>query len=175
MGEAVRWVGSLSPLVSRRWRRIAQTPALVATLSAALPCGCADDVVVVDLQLIEDDCTAEQLSAVKMLSVDVFGFRNSDETCNLQKRCVDVLEPPGSIDDLAEVLRSQTQQPLIDTQVEGATQINIVGRTEAGSCFKAEPFPVCGRADLANVDDDGVLEIIMRCEQCVAEAFPQCP
>ncbi len=137
--------------------------------------GCAEDVLVVELDLRAGDCTTEQLAAVKMLSVDVFGFRNSNETCNLQKRCVDVLSQPQSIDDLGDVLRDQMQQPLIDTQFEGATQINIVGRTEAGSCFKAENFPVCGRADLASVGDDGVLPITMRCDGCVPEAFPQCP
>ncbi|MEM6994252.1 MAG: hypothetical protein AAF721_27300 [Myxococcota bacterium] len=155
------------------WARTLRRRAVVATL---LACGgCAESVLVVELDLRSSECTTEQLAAVKMLSVDVFGFRNSNETCNLQKRCVDVLEPPQDIEDLAEVLRAQAQQPLIDTQFEGATQINIVGRTEAGSCFKAEEFPVCGRADIANVGDDGVLPITMRCDACVPEAFPQCP
>lgn len=147
----------------------------VAAAAMLVAPGCAEDVLVVELELGQSNCTPEQLAAVKMLSVDVFGFRNSNETCNLQKRCVDVLEPPQTVDDLAELLRSEAQQPLIDTQREGATQINIVGRTEAGSCFKAEEFPVCGRADLANVDADGVLRVTMRCDGCVEEAFPQCP
>ncbi|MBL4684035.1 MAG: hypothetical protein JKY37_05560 [Nannocystaceae bacterium] len=152
---------------------LARRLAVVAGLLSSS--ACSEDALIVELELRSSDCTPEQLAAVKMLSVDVFGFRNSNETCNLQKRCVDVLEAPVSIEDLAEVLRTQAQQPLIDTQLEGATQINIVGRTEAGSCFKAEQFPVCGRADLADVTDDGVLAITMRCEQCVSEAFPQCP
>lgn len=160
------------------WRvllRSARLAALVSSVAIAVGGGCAEDALVVELELVDGGCTPEQLSAVKMLSVDVFGFRNSDETCNLQKRCADVLEPPGSVEALSEILADQPQQPLIDTARAGATQINVVGRTEAGSCFKAEAFPVCGRADLAGVEEDGLLRITMRCDDCVAEAFAQCP
>ena len=130
----------------------------------------------IELELIDGGCTAEDLAVVKMLSVDVYGTApGTDEVCNLKKRCVDVLQPPQSVDDITELLRDQERQPLIDTQLEGAATINIVARTEAGSCFKGETYPVCGVGDIGARSDDGVLEINMRCDGCSDEAPKPCP
>lgn len=162
------------PLCSRHVRRLARLAVAIAVLVSG---GCAEDVLEVELRLVESSCSPADLASVKMLSVDVLGFRNSDEPCNLRKRCVDVLEVPTRVEDLTEILRDPDLQPLIDTPFEGADSISVVARTEAGSCFKAERYPVCGISQLENIDDDGVLEINMRCDSCDPDAFavPQCP
>lgn len=143
---------------------------------SALVAGCTADAVDVELVLREGDCTPPDLAQIRVLSVEVYGYGDGDETlCTLDKRCVFDLNLPetpiASVDDLEDALRAQ-QQPLIDTARAGAEWVGIVGRSEP-SCWKQETYPLCGLADLQNVSD-GRLEVRLSCD-CTDETHPNCP
>ena len=130
----------------------------------------------VELVLIEGECDRTFLQEVQVLSLEVYGQREGDEQlCTLDKRCVfdvDVPEPADDAEDLMQILRTQ-QQPLIDTELEGAQFVGIVGRREP-SCWRQDVYPLCGFADLANVSD-GRLELRLTCGGCTDETHPNCP
>lgn len=137
---------------------------------------CGSDVEAVTLQLREGSCEAVELAAIRMLSVEVYGFDAAGDFCTLQKRCVsEVAVEPDSADPLADLeaaLQGQ-RQPLVDTRRDGAAYIALVGR-RFDDCFVADAHPMCATADLANARD-GELPIELECGNCVAQDWDFCP
>jgi hypothetical protein len=137
---------------------------------------CTPEVEVLTLELREGTCDAEELSEIRMLSIEVHGFDTAGDFCTLQKRCVSEVEvEPGSsapLEALEAALAAQ-RQPLVDTRREGAAYIGVLGR-RFDDCFVVDTHPMCALADLANAQD-GVLPIELECGACVANDWEFCP
>lgn len=148
---------------------------LVGTLGFAL-LGCAPAATeTVALAVRAGSCEPPDLSQIRMLSVEVYGFDDGGERCVLQQRCIwdvdiaaDAADPATEIEAL---LNAQTQ-PLTDTRREGAAWIGISGRSTL-DCF-APPDVLCAFADLSNAAD-GTLDISLSCGDCPGRVWPHCP
>lgn len=132
----------------------------------------------VSLDLRGGSCTALDLMAVRVISIEVYGSSSEAEMCTLARRCVFVDVAPTSIDEIGQLL-SEVNQPLVDAELAGAEYIHVVGRE---SCWdQPDPVtgvppvpPICGANDLAEIDGD-LLPLTMRCDaSCPAEQVPLC-
>ncbi len=93
------------------------------------------------------------LPELGVLSVEVYGVRNTTTLCTLARRCLYPLDlgSPQTGAQLQEALRQV--QPLVDVDATVAHQIAVVGRP-GGLCDEQGPFMVCGFADIATARDD---------------------
>lgn len=142
----------------------------LAVLCALAACTPDDSTLALELSA-DATCTADALSAVASLSLEVYG--DADGTlCTLARRCV-TLADITSLDDLTAALRA-AMQPLIDTDLDDTRQIAVLGHDRLG-CGEADRL-LCGFTDLADADDD-VLAVPLRCDaaDCPLEVPPFCP
>lgn len=146
---------------------------VVACDPAAEPAAPADPVDRT-LQLSVDASAVEpRLSEVGVISVEVYGLRDTTSLCTLARRCLYPLDlgSPQSGDELQAALRSV--QPLVEVSAAQAHQIAVVGRS-GGLCDEQGPFVLCGFADIGTASDDE-LTVALTDAQC-PEALPAfCP
>lgn len=118
------------------------------------------------LALQVDASTVEpQLADLGVLSVEVYGLRQTTSLCTLARRCLYPLDlgDPQTGDQLQAALRQV--QPLVEVDAAYAHQIAVVGRS-GGLCDERGPFVLCGFADIGTARDD---------ELTVSLAEAQCP
>lgn len=113
------------------------------------------------------DATAiePRLAELGVLSVEVYGVRDTTTLCTLARRClypVDLGMPQTGADLQAALRRIE---PLVEVDGAVAHQIAVVGRP-GGLCDERGPFLACGFADLATAQGG---------ELTVAVAEGQCP
>jgi hypothetical protein len=118
------------------------------------------------LQLSVDVSAVEpRLGEVGVLSVEVYGLRQTTSLCTLARRCLYPLDlgSPQDGEQLQAALRSV--QPLVEVDAENAHQIAVVARS-GGLCDEQGPFLLCGFADIGTASGD---------ELTIALAEGQCP
>lgn len=151
--------------------------ALGVALGGSAP-ACDAEPLEVHLDLRGEDCTAEDLAPVRVVSVEIYGSAGGEDLCTLARRCVFADAAPTSIEDIAALLHD-VNQPLVDAELEGAAYLHVVGRA---TCWdQPDPVtgvlptpPACGANDLAEVDGDA-LAVTMSCNSaCAAEQVPLC-
>jgi hypothetical protein len=139
---------------------------------------CEAEPLEVNLELRGQNCAAEDLAQVRVVSIEIYGSTPEAPLCTLGRRCVFADTAPTSIDAIAELLHD-VNQPLVDAEVAGAEYLHVVGRA---TCWdQPDPTtgilptpPTCGSNDLAEIDGD-VLAVTMRCDMdCAAEQVPLC-
>jgi len=146
-------------------------------LGAVLLAGCAGETVELALDVSNVDCAPEDFAEIAVVSVEVYG-QDGGDMCALGRRClfdVDVPQALADVDALADVLAA-ANQPLIDTELEGARFLRLVGRRQATGCWSPDPVahPACAQADLEDADGD-TLALGLRCEDCPNDEVPLCP
>lgn len=145
--------------------------ARLGLLLALTGCPTAEDEVVA-LTLVDDaSCTPERLTALASVSVEVYGV-DDGALCTLARRCVTldgVTTPAG----LEAALRA-AMQPLVDTALDQARQIAVLGHDRLG-CGEGDR-ELCGFADVADVEGDA-LTVALRCGPaiCPDSVPPFCP
>lgn len=147
----------------------------IAALVLAL--GCDPDTAVLEIDLREDGCTADDWSTVRVLSVEVYGTDDAGDRCALARRCVFDVDLPSAAQDVADIdaaLRA-ANQPLVDLDRDGASIVQITAHTDGcWSDLGLDGRPTaCGANELAEADD-GRLGVVMRCGSCSAEEVPLC-
>lgn len=152
---------------------------LPLALGVALgPTACDPEPLEVHLELRGDDCTAEDLAEVRVVSVEIYGSAGGEDLCTLARRCVFADAAPTDIDGIATLLHD-VNQPLVDAELDGAAYLHVVGRA---TCWdQPDPVtgvlptpPACGANDLAEVDGDA-LAVTMSCgAACAAQQVPLC-
>lgn len=127
---------------------------------------CAPRVEDRELRLRVDATAVEPaLPELGVLSVEVYGVRDTTSLCTLARRCLYPLDlgNPRSGEELQAALRAVV--PLVEVDAAVAHQLAVVGRA-GGLCDAQGPFVVCGFADLGTARDD---------ELAVALADGPCP
>lgn len=124
---------------------------------------------------LEVDATAvePQLPEVGVLSVEVYGLRETTSLCTLARRCLYALDlgQPQTGDQLQAALRQV--QPLVEVDATQAHQIAVVGRS-GGLCDERGPFVMCGFADIGTARDDA-LTVLLGQTQCPQTLPAFCP
>ncbi|MEM9453796.1 MAG: hypothetical protein AAGF11_06425 [Myxococcota bacterium] len=126
------------------------------------------------LALEVDASTVEpRLADVGVLSVEVYGLRQTTSLCTLARRCLYPLDlgQPQTGDQLQAALREV--QPLVEVDASDAHQIAVVGRS-GGLCDEQGPFVMCGFADLGTARDDA-LTVSLTEAQCPTTLPEFCP
>jgi hypothetical protein len=121
------------------------------------------------------DATAVEplLPELGVLSVEVYGVRDTTSLCTLARRCLYPLDlgSPQSGADLQAALREVV--PLVEVDAAVAHQIAVVGRA-GGLCDEQGPFLVCGFADLGTARGDA-LDVALADDLCPAQLPAFCP
>jgi hypothetical protein len=121
------------------------------------------------------DATAVEplLPELGVLSVEVYGVRDTTSLCTLARRCLYPLDlgSPQSGADLQAALREVV--PLVEVDAAVAHQVAIVGRA-GGLCDEQGPFLVCGFADLGTARGDA-LDVALADDLCPAQLPAFCP
>lgn len=122
------------------------------------------------------DATAVEplLPSLGVLSVEVYGVRDTTTLCTLARRCLYPLDlgSPRTGDDLQAALREVV--PLVEVDAAVAHQVAVVGR-EGGLCDEQGPFLVCGFADLGTARGD-VIDVALADPARCPDALPTfCP
>lgn len=144
---------------------------LSALLAAAACEGQAEDR---ELRLGVDATAVEPLlPALGVLSVEVYGVRDTTTLCTLARRCLYPLDlgSPRTSADLQAALREVV--PLVEVDAAVAHQVAVVGR-EGGLCDEQGPFLVCGFADLGTARGDD-LDVALAEDRCPGELPQFCP
>lgn len=147
-------------------------------LGAVALVGCSGDTVELALDLTNVDCVAADFAEIDVVSIEVYGQHDGD-LCALARRCMfDVDVPPGTlvdVDALSDVLAA-ANQPLVDTELEGALYLRLVGRRQSTGCWSPDPVqhPACAQADLADAEGD-TLALGLNCAECPNDEVPLCP
>lgn len=126
------------------------------------------------LALQVDASTVEpRLTDVGVLSVEVYGLRQTTSLCTLARRCLYPFDlgQPQTGDQLQAALREV--QPLVEVDASEAHQIAVVGRS-GGLCDEQGPFVMCGFADLGTARDDA-LTVSLTEAQCPPTLPEFCP
>lgn len=126
------------------------------------------------LQLGVDASAVEpRLPELGVLSVEVYGVRETTTLCTLARRCLYPLDlgSPRSSDDLQAALREVV--PLVEVDAAVAHQVAVVGRA-GGLCDEQGPFLVCGFADLGTARGDA-LDVTLADDLCPAALPSFCP
>jgi hypothetical protein len=148
--------------------------ALAAAAWAAGLTGCSapEHRVALHIELASDGpaCTATELGAVRVLSVELLGIANG-QPCSLGKRCVFDVGTLEDVDDVAALLAA-ANQPLVDVADDDAHTVAVIGHAE--SCWGTADHVMCGYADLAEVQD-GALAVPVSCTACPDDAILFCP
>ncbi len=154
---------------------VRSSPALAAlglVLSACPSEGQSDDR---RLRLGVDASAVESvLPMLGVLSVEVYGVRDTTTLCTLARRCLYPLDlgQPQSGEELQAALREVV--PLVEVDDESvAHQVAVVGRA-GGLCDEQGPFLVCGFADLGTARGDD-LEVALAGDLCPESLPPFCP
>lgn len=138
--------------------------------------GCGRPVEDRELRLTVDAASIEpRLAELGVLSVEVYGVRDTASLCTLARRCLYPLDlgNPQSSDDLQAALREV--RPLVEVDVAAAHQIAVVGRA-GGLCDERGPFLVCGFADLGTARGDELTVALTEGEdQCPPTLPAFCP
>ena len=126
------------------------------------------------LALEVDASTVEpRLTDVGVLSVEVYGLRQTTSLCTLARRCLYPFDlgQPQTGDQLQAALREV--QPLVEVDASEAHQIAVVGRS-GGLCDEQGPFVMCGFADLGTARDDALTVSLTeaQCPQTLPEFCP---
>jgi len=153
------------------WMRPLGTALLCVGLGAAACEGQAEDRT---LRLGVDATGVEPLlPTLGVLSVEVYGVRDTTTLCTLARRCLYPLDlgSPRSGADLQAALREVV--PLVEVDAAVAHQVAVVGRA-GGLCDEQGPFLVCGFADLATTRGDD-LDVALAAELCPERLPPFCP
>ncbi len=148
-----------------RWSRTRRA-ALVLGLGAG---GCEGQAEDRTLRLGVDASAAE----LGVLSVEVYGVRDTTSLCTLARRCLYPLDlgSPRSGADLQAALREVV--PLVEVDAAVAHQIAVVGRA-GGLCDEQGPFLVCGFADLGTAGGDA-LDVALAADLCPPALPAFCP
>jgi hypothetical protein len=115
---------------------------------------CARPVEDRELRLLVDASAVEpRLAELGVLSVEVYGVRDTTTLCTLARRCLYPLDlgDPRSGDDLQAALREV--RPLVEVDAAVAHQVAVIGRT-GGLCDEQGPFLLCGFADIGTARGD---------------------
>src|SRR5262245_56107592 len=135
---------------------------------------CARPVEDRELRLAVDATAVEpRLAELGVLSVEVYGVRETTTLCTLARRCLYPLDlgSPQSGADLQAALREVV--PLVEVDAAVAHQVAVVGRA-GGLCDEQGPFLVCGFADLGTARGDE-LDVALAEDLCPASLPPFCP
>ena len=113
------------------------------------------------------------LPELGVLSVEVYGVRDTTSLCTLARRCLYPLDlgSPQSGADLQAALRDVV--PLVEVDAAVAHQVAVVGRA-GGLCDEQGPFLVCGFADLGTARGDA-LDVALADDLCPARLPAFCP
>jgi len=142
--------------------------------SLVLGSGCSSTAQDRQLRLTIDATAVEpQLGDLGVLSVEVYGVRDTTTLCTLARRCLypQDLGDPRTGDELQAALRQV--QPLVDVDASVAHQLAVVGRS-GGLCDEHGPFLLCGFADIATASGDD-LTVTLADERCPASLPAFCP
>lgn len=143
-------------------------------IGLGLVAACARPVEDRELRLAVDASTVEpRLAELGVLSVEVYGVRETTTLCTLARRCFYPLDlgDPRSGEELQAALREV--RPLVEVDAAVAHQVAVVGRT-GGLCDEQGPFLLCGFADLGAAHGDE-LDVALAEDQCPAVLPPFCP
>jgi hypothetical protein len=153
--------------------RSAAATVLVLGLSACPREGQSDDR---QLRLGVDASAVESLlPALGVLSVEVYGVRETTTLCTLARRCLYPLDlgEPQSGEELQAALREVV--PLVEVDDESvAHQLAVVGRA-GGLCDEQGPFLVCGFADLGTARGNELDVALGTADACPASLPLFCP
>lgn len=128
-----------------------------------------------ELRLAVDASAIEpRLAELGVLSVEVYGVRDTATLCTLARRCLYPLDlgDPRSGDDLQAALRKV--RPLVEVDAAVAHQVAVVGRS-GGLCDEQGPFVVCGFADLGTARGDDLDVALGATETCPDQLPTFCP
>ena len=148
-----------------------RTALLCVGLGAAACEGQAEDRT---LRLGVDASVVEPLlPALGVLSVEVYGVRDTTSLCTLARRCLYPLDlgSPRSGADLQAALREVV--PLVEVNEAVAHQVAVIGRA-GGLCDEQGPFLVCGFADLGTARGDD-LDVALAADLCPDSLPAFCP
>ncbi len=122
---------------------------------------------------VEASAVEPRLGELGVLSVEVYGVRDTTTLCTLARRCLypQDLGNPQTGEQLQIALRSV--QPLVEVDAAVAHQLAVVGR-EGGLCDEQGPFLLCGFADLATANGDD-LTVTLTDTQCPDTLPAFCP
>ncbi|MCH9683808.1 MAG: hypothetical protein K0V04_20420 [Deltaproteobacteria bacterium] len=114
-----------------------------------------------------------RLAELGVLSVEVYGVRDTTTLCTLARRCLypQDLGNPQTSAQLQGALRSI--EPLVEVDADVAHQLAVVGRV-GGLCDAQGPFLLCGFADLATASGND-LTIGLADAQCPDTLPDFCP
>ncbi len=147
---------------------------VVIALGLGLSAACARPVEDRELRLAVDASAVEpMLAELGVLSVEVYGIRETTTLCTLARRCFYPLDlgNPRSSAELQAALREV--RPLVEVDAAVAHQIAVVGRS-GGLCDEQGPFLLCGFADIGTARDDD-LSVALADDEC-PDPLPQfCP
>jgi hypothetical protein len=135
---------------------------------------CARPVEDRELRLAVDATAIEpRLAELGVLSVEVYGVRDTATLCTLARRCLYPLDlgDPRATDDLQAALREV--RPLVEVDAAVAHQVAVVGRS-GGLCDEQGPFLLCGFADIGTARG-GELDVALSGDECPAALPPFCP
>ena len=138
-GPVARKTAMLSP-VPRRSTTPARLALGLSMLGAACDPAPASEPVDRTLQLMVDASTVEpRLPELGVLSVEVYGLRQTTSLCTLARRCLYPFDlgDPRSGAELQAALRQV--QPLVEVDAADAHQVAVVGRP-SGLCDERGPF-----------------------------------
>ncbi|MCA9711186.1 MAG: hypothetical protein KDK70_35430 [Myxococcales bacterium] len=159
--------------------RRSTTPARLALSLSTLGVACdpapASEPVDRTLQLMVDASTVEpRLPELGVLSVEVYGLRQTTSLCTLARRCLYPFDlgDPRSGAELQAALRQV--QPLVEVDAADAHQIAVVGRP-SGLCDERGPFVMCGFADIGTASDDALTVALGEATQCPQTLPAFCP
>jgi hypothetical protein len=115
------------------------------------------------------------LPTLGVLSVELYGVRETTTLCTLARRCLYPLDlgDPQSGAELQAALREVV--PLVEIDDESvAHQVAVVGRA-GGLCDEQGPFVVCGFADLGTARGDDLDVALGAAESCPEQLPAFCP
>ncbi|MCA9652064.1 MAG: hypothetical protein KC501_19260 [Myxococcales bacterium] len=139
-----------------------------------LGAGCAPSAEDQQLRLTVDATPVEsRLGELGVLSVEVYGVRETTTLCTLARRCLYPLDlgSPQTSADLQAALREV--EPLVEVDAAAAHQVAVIGRP-GGLCDERGPFLACGFADLATAHG-GELTVGLAEGQCPTTLPEFCP
>lgn len=114
------------------------------------------------------------LPTLGVVSVEVYGVRQTTTLCTLARRCLYPLDlgEPRSGQELQAALREVV--PLVEVDAAVAHQVAVVGRA-GGLCDEQGPFLACGFADLGTARGDALDVALLPGDTCPASLPSFCP
>jgi hypothetical protein len=139
---------------------------------AALVASCGPSITELELDLDLAPGCETTVPSIALISVEVYGTDATGGTCAIARRCIDLVAPQQTFDDLTAAIRD-VRQPLIDVPDRDILQVTITGHT-THDCFAFDDRALCGFADLLAATGDR-LPITLACSSCPMQEFALCP